>query len=297
MIAFYAAVVLGQSTGATAAPSQSNVAAPPSLKCLEPGAGTPATGEPIDPPIKFQASPQATTRNFGTDREAENAVFKLTTDSALPKGIEKRLELIPDPILRVGDTTESASFPEPKFSTLRVSQNRKTISFRACLDPDNDLPAGKYVGTINLEGPPGVETSTVTITANAKDGGAFRASAIVGLLLAFLLLLYKGTTDERTRLKAEAEKLPDEISGTPNTNKKNALDKAERFWPHVWPTFIDPRWLIPTLFAVGSAFGVLWGIYDANPSWGESGALTSGFAVIGAGFAAVGVKTIFTGGK
>jgi hypothetical protein len=262
-------------------------------ECFSNSTAVAVTEEPVDPPITFQAVPQTTTRNFGSDRKPVDAVFKLTTESALPKGIEKRLELVADPILRVGETTDSASFPEPKFSTLRVSQNRKTIRFRVCLDPTNDLRAGKYVGTINLEGPTGVDTTAMTIVANAKDGGIFWFSAIVSLLVAFFILLYKGTNDERARLKAEAKAMPNE----PKDEKDAKLTAAEKYLPAAVTTFKDPGWLVPTLFAVGGAFGALWAIYDANPSWGEAGPITSGFAVIGAGLAAIGAKTIFTGGR
>lgn len=265
--------------------------------CLAPGsADTTAGGNPIEPAIKFQAVPQATTRNFGSDRKPVDAVFKLTTESALPKDIEKRLELVADPILRVGDTTDSAAFPEPSFSALRVSQDRKTIRFRVCLDPTNDLRAGKYVGTISLEGPPGVDASTVTVTANAKDGGVFTWSAIISLLLAFFIMLYKGANEERVRLKAEAEKLP-ETDDAEKQTKASALTTADKYFPAAWSTLKDPRWLIPTLFAVGAAGGALWGIYDANPAWGEAGPITSAFAIIGAALAAIGAKAIFEGGK
>jgi hypothetical protein len=260
--------------------------------CLAAGSGgSPATGKPIDPPIKFHAVPPATTRNFGSDRKRVDAVFKLTTDKALPKGIEQRLELVADPMLRVGDTTDSASFPEPTFSRLWVSQNRTEIRFRTCLDPTNDLPAGKYVGIISLEGPSGVESTAVTITANAKDGGVFRLSAIGSLVLAFFILLYKGADGERARLKMEAEKLPDDEPRTA------ALRAAENFWRAAWTTLKDPRWLVPTLFAVGGAGGALWAIYDANPSWGEAGPVTSAFAIIGAALAAIGARENLIGGR
>lgn len=253
------------------------------------------TDQPLDPPIKFQAAPQAATRNFGADRKPEDAVFRLTTESALPKGIEKRLDLVADPIIRAGDTTNSASFPEPTFSTLKVSQDRKTIRFRVCLAPTKDLDAGKYVGTVSLEGPPGVDASTVTITANAKDGGTFELAAIVSLGLALLILLHKGAIDECARRKAEAEKLPNNADGTPTADKTKELKEADDYWDAWIDTLKDPRWFVPALFAVGAAFGALWGIYDANPSWGEAGPVTSGFAVIGAGLAAIGAKSIFAG--
>jgi hypothetical protein len=258
-------------------------------------------------------------------------VFKLSSQTALPPNLENRLELIADPIVRVGQSTDSTLFPEPRFSALRVSQNRRTISFRVCLDPRNQLPAGKYVGTIDVEGPLGIESTPITVTANAKDGGVFWASATLALLFAFVILLYKGASEERTRRIAETEKLDDAdadaitarraaiaeaskmstSSRTARRARKAALAEAARmpggkqeaqlyaqsFRYAAWATFKQPAWLVGTVFAVGGAFGALWGIYDASPSWGEAGPVTSGFSIIGAALAAIGAKTIISGAK
>jgi len=214
----------------------------------------------------------------------------------LPKNIEKHLELVADPLLRTGATTDTESFPEPAFSGFRVSQNQRTITFRVCLSPAKRQPAGKYVGTINLDGPSGLESDALTITANAKDGRIFWASTFLALLIAFLILLYKGATDEFDRLTAQAGDMPDG-SDQEKAAMKAANDKIGPLWKIGLRTFLDVRWLVPTLFAVGGALGALWGVYDANPSWGDSGPITSAFAIIGAALAAIGARTIFTGGK
>jgi hypothetical protein len=69
------------------------------------------------------------------------------------------------------------------------------------------------------------------------------------------------------------------------------------YWRAAKKTLIDPDWFVGTLFAIGGVLGALWGIYDAHPSWGEAGPVTSAFAIVGAGLAAIGAKTIFTGAK
>jgi len=242
-------------------------------------------------PIKFKASPEAVTRNFGSSREKIEAVFKLTSESEILPDVKKQLELVADPMLRLGETTDSASFPEPTFSALSISGNHKTIRFRVCLDPSSGLNAGKYLGTISLEGPPGVDTTTVSITANAKDGRVFWFSAAVALFLAFLVLLYKAANDERARRKTDA-------AGITDANTKTVeLKKAENYWTAAWKMLIDPTWLVPTLFVLGSTFGALWVLYDTNPSWGDAGIVTSAFAIVGAAFAAIGARQIFAGSK
>lgn len=280
--------------GASVASGQS--ATPPELCPVANAAGA-AAGDAIEPPITLQAEPQSSTRvvNFGADRDRETPVFHISAPSALPKGIEKRLELVADPIVRTGETTESVSFPDPKYSVLRVSGNRKRISFRVCLDPPEDLPAGKYSGQVTLEGPPGVESAAVTITLNAKDGSGFRIGMAVTGLLAFLVLLYKGAGDERARRTEAAEKLPNELAdGSPNQAKTNAKTDAASWLRAGGACLWNPGWLFPTLFAVGGAFGALLAAYTNNPSWGESGLLSSVAALVGTGLAAVGARAIFT---
>jgi len=293
VIAVWTTGAQGQSTVPTTTTGQSTSTT--ESPCPVPSAaGTAIASEPINPPITFDASQKASTTNFGEDRDPENVEFKLTTVQPLPKDVEKTLELVADPIVRVGATTDSASFPEPRFSVLRVSRNRKTLTFRVCLAPAKNLPAGKYTGTITLEGPPGVESTGVTVTANAKDGFIFWGAAILMAALALLILLYKGANDERARLKAEAEAMPDESDGKPTTAKTAKLNAAKKWKAPALTTVKDPGWVFPTVFAIVAAFGVLWGTYDANPSWGEAGRLSSAFAVIGTGLAAIGAKTVLT---
>jgi hypothetical protein len=260
-------------------------------------AGT-AVGEPVDPPIALQAEPGSASQviNFGADRKPESKVFHVTAASGedtLPKDLEKRLELVADPIVRTGEKTDSVSFPEPEFSLVKPSGNRKRLSFRVCLAPPSDLPAGKYVGTIALEGPPGVDSATVTITANAKDGQGFWIAAVATAVLAFLVLFYKGAGDTRATRMTAAAALPDE-SDDEKAAKAKKEDEALSWARAAWRCLIDPSWYAPTLAAIGATFGVLWAAYTDNPAWGESGLLTSAIALIGTGLAAVGAKAIFT---
>lgn len=265
--------------------------------CPVPNAAGTAAGDPIKPAITLQADPQSSAKvvNFGADREPESVAFRINVPSVLPKDVEKRLELVADPIVRTGETTESVSFPDPRYSALRVSGNRKRISFRVCFDPPKDLPAGKYTGQVVLEGPPGVDSADVTVTLNAKDGLGFWIGMVATGLLAFLVLLYKGASDERATRMAAAEKLPDTLDdGTPNQAKTKAKTDATRWLSAAWACIWNPGWAFPTLFAVGAAFGVLFAAYANNPSWGESGFLSSVAALIGTGLAAVGARAILT---
>jgi len=200
---------------------------------------------------------------------------------------------VADPIVRTGEKTDSVSFPDPKFSVLRPSGNRKRISFRVCLAQPPDLPAGKYVGVISLDGPQGVDSAAVTVTGNAKDGTGFYLAAGLTGLFAFLVLAYKGTSDERATRMAAVAQLPDKNpDGTPNADKRNAA----RWWLAA-SALKSPGWWAPTLVAIAAAVGVLVAAYTDNPAWGENGKVSSAIALIGTGLAAVGAKAIFTSGN
>jgi hypothetical protein len=242
--------------------------------------------------VFLQPDSQSVSRsvNLGDDREPEEVTLRVNLPAVLPKGFERKLELVAEPFITTSETGETVSFSEPMFSELTVSGNRKRITFEMCIDPPNDLPAGKYTSTVMLEGPPPTESAVMTVTLNAKDGHGFILAAALTAVLAFLILLYKGAGEKRTVRLAEAAKETD------SEKRKAAVAAAERWWNPTKACLRDPGWLVPTLASIAAAFALLWAAYDSNPAWGEGGIVTSAIALIGTGLAAVGAKAIFTQG-
>jgi uncharacterized protein YpmB len=231
------------------------------------------------------------TVNLGSDREEEAISLRVNVPKGLTKKkLVKRMELVAEPFTKVHETAEAAAITDVEFSKLNVSGDGKRITFYMCVDPPNNLDAGKYTSVVTLEGPRGVNPATMTITLNGKDGGGFLIALIVTAVLSFLVLLYKGASEMRAAAIAAAKKETDA------NKRKTAVENADKWWGHVGKCVTSPGWLVPTFAAIGAAFAILWAAYDGNPAWGESGPVTSGLALLGAGLAAIGAKTIFTPG-
>jgi hypothetical protein len=208
--------------------------------------------------------------NFGESRKTK-IVRRLTfiADKPLPDTVTAQQLNFDALVSRAGETLESTDFPDPTFSEPRISPDRQAITFDACLDPGS-IPAGKYVGSITLSGPPGVSAASVALTVNAKTATWFYAGAGLALVAAFILLVVKDAAAYRSKT-------------TPVPS-----------WGHSFAHPLgDPIWWVTTVFALGAAFGTLWAVYANNPAWG-SGEFSDVSALIGAAFAAVGGHTIIS---
>jgi hypothetical protein len=251
--------------------------------CSE-NAGKPTNSTPLKRRTVLQPDTNSETRvtNFGDDRDPEYPVYAIKADRPLDKRAEKGLSITPETITRTGEpTAETETFPEPTFTKPTVSGGDRTrIRFRVCLAPTSKLPPGQYTGLVTLDGPRGLEGTSVTVTANAKAKWLFWVGVAASILLASLVLFYKGVADWRTA----------NIEAASTENEKTA---ARRWAPAAGDTVRDLGWWAPTIFALGAMFGILYGIWANDPSWGQSG-LGSALALIGAGVGAVGAKTIFT---
>jgi hypothetical protein len=109
--------------------------------------------------------------NIDADRDRETLRgIRLQSNKPFPAWVKPdHLEIYADPLIRTGDDKlETVSFPEPVFIPPRLLSGGRRLDFGLCLDPSN-LPAGRYTGLINIDGPRGVEGSTVSISVNAKD--------------------------------------------------------------------------------------------------------------------------------
>lgn len=229
-------------------------------------------GPKIDPPLALATTAQSAQRqvNFGTDREPKTVrSLTLTTEKSLPDSLTSAQLNFESLLSRTGDGIETAEFPDPTFTDPRISPDRKSITFSACLDP-KDISAGKYVGTITIGGPAGLGAAAINLTLTAKDGSLFFFFLALSLLIAFALLL---TKDAATAYTAAGD----------NANWGNALLVPLK----------DLRWWVATIVAMGTAFGVVYAAYDNDPSWGASG-IAAGLALIASAFAAVGGHAIIT---
>lgn len=239
--------------------------------------------------LSLQADPGSANRvvNLGSDREAERITLHVNASPRIPKGYGKRLEVVAEPFINSSETADTVTFSEPTFSKLLISGNRKRITFTMCVDPPNNLPAGKYLSTVSLEGPPPTEAATMTITINGKDGGVFLLAAIITAVLAFGVLLYKGAGEKRALLLTAAEQKP--------AAEKDAAVKQAKKWRYpIMECVFDLGWLVPSIASIAGAFALLYAAYANNPAWGEGGIVTNAIALIGTGLAAVGAKTVFT---
>jgi hypothetical protein len=258
----------------------------PEDRCTVKNAAIKVGGRAVDPPVKLIPDPNSQSRviNFGTNRDEKYATFNVTAEPPLPKGLEKRLGLVADTILRVGnEKAETVLFPDPTFSRVRVSGNRERISFDVCLDPPSDLSAGSYTGVITLDAPPGVENTAVTVTANAKNGDLFKIGFVLTVLAALFILFYK----EAARRREAAI----QAAGTDTAKKA----RAEKWGQHLGDA-VNFGWVVGTLIALAGMFGVLLALWDDSPSWGDAG-LGSVVVLIGAGLAAIGAKEIFSSNR
>jgi hypothetical protein len=226
-------------------------------------------GAQLKPPVELAATQQSAQKlvNFGTSRG-----FKIirhltvTASKPLPIGLEPA-QLNFDAVLsRTGNTLESAEFRDPTFSHAYISEDRRSISFAACLNPAGISP-GKYVGFITVSGPEGLGSASIGLTANAKDGLLFYVSSVAAIVAAFALLVLKDAAPAK-----DANNKWKEAFGQPLTN---------------------PLWWAATVIALFSTFGSVYTIYANDPAWGASG-FASLVSLVGAATAAVGGHTILT---
>jgi hypothetical protein len=241
-------------------------------------------GKRVKKPVKLQPAPNAQSRtiNFDVNRGEKFTTFVVTAEPAVTEKLKPHLILVADPMVRTGDeNAETVLFEDPMFSPLQFSGNNERITFRVCLDPPKDVAAGSYAGIITLDGPAGVEATAVTLIANVKDGSLFGAGLALTAVGAMFLLFYKEAARRRTAAIQAA--------GTDRDERK----EAERWGPHCRDA-LDFGWFVGTAVAIAAMFGVLYALWENNPSWGDAGFVGSVVALIGAGMAAIGAKEIFS---
>jgi hypothetical protein len=222
----------------------------------------------LDTPIQLSPTTGSAQRqlNFDTSRDPKRIThITVTADKPLPDTLNASQINFDAVLNRTGDTLESKEFPDPTYTNPTFSPDRKSISFTACLDPD-DIAAGKYVGSVTVSGPAGLGAATVNLTVNAKNGTFFKIGWGIGLAVAFVLLLVK----DAARLKEGKPKFTD-----------------------LWRPFVSPIWWVTTLGALAVAFGAVLTIYSNDPAWGAGGWVATA-NLIGAVLSAIGAQSILT---
>lgn len=239
---------------------------PAAAPCSHP-ANTASEGHPLKTAIQLSPTQGSAQRliNFGTHRKMKPRTFTVTSDKELPKELQPDQINFDAAISRTGDTLESEDFPTPTFGTPKFSEDRKSITFVACFDPDH-VDAGKYVGSMTISGPGGVGAASVNLTINAKS--SFWPGMLIAIVAAFGLLLVK----DAARVKTDTVRWRDAL-GAPLQN---------------------PIWWVATVGAIAGAVIAMRTLYDTDPAWGAGGwsALAS---LIGAGLSAIGAQSIITG--
>jgi hypothetical protein len=221
--------------------------------------------------------------NIDADRDRETLRgIRLQSNKPFPAWVKPvHLEIYADPLIRTSDDKlETVSFPEPVFIPPRLLSGGRRLDFGICLDPSN-LPAGRYTGLINIEGPAGVEGTTVAISANAKDAAWFWRGAVIAFLAALTTLLFKGAADKRLEL---ATPPTDEQPNPPRPKWRTAFGKA----------LGDLQFVFTSVIALGTAFAALYTAYANDPSWGADG-VASVFSLVVTAFAAVGGQSLLAG--
>lgn len=221
--------------------------------------------------------------NVGGDRDKERVPdIRLDLSRPVPPRVKPwHFEIYADPLVRTsGEALETVSFPEPSFTRPQLVNGRSRVRFTLCLDP-RDLPAGKYTGLVNIQGPRNITATTMAVTANVKDATLFWVGTAAALVVALLTLLFKGAADQRALLRdAPTEAEPNPPWPSWSRGLRGALG--------------DPQFMFTSLVAIAAAFGALYTLYANDASWGASG-LSSVFALLVAAFAAVGGQTLLAG--
>ncbi len=219
--------------------------------------------------------------NFGGTRGTKSIDIVLLASHPLPKTFSvKQLELdSPKQFSRSSQTLDSAGLPLPRFSNPQLIEHRKKIRLRLCIDTTG-AQAGTYTGTVFISGPPGITSTSITVTANIKTREClFLLFLIFALLGAFLLLLFKAAKEVREGDEAA---------------KKADSTKAVTTWrAALLSSLTDPTFVVSTVIALGAALVAMRAIYDSTPAWGAD-TWTNAFALCGTAFGAAGVGSLIT---
>lgn len=241
--------------------------------CHEPKPVTP-TDLALRKPVTLQTGVTADPINLGGLRGTAMDDITVTASPALPKNFNpKQITLdVPKRFARSGATISTSYLNWPTFTTPRILEHGKLIAFTMCLDA-TDIEAGSYIGQVIVGGPEGIQSTTVTVTLNAKNNYLFLAGIVLAGLIAFLLLSARSI---KVRYDAEGKDTHEKFDKSLQATLKDVMG----FW-------------LPSLFAIGAAVIAMVTVYDSSPAWGADSA-TSLIALGGTAISAAGVGTFLS---
>jgi hypothetical protein len=213
--------------------------------------------------------------NVGGGEGTASTDIVLTASPALAATITPPLITIdiPQRFRRSGNKLATEYLPDPTFSSPRIIESRKVISFRLCFDTNKVAP-GSYIGQVVVSAP-GIQPATVAVTLNDKNTWLFVFGGIGAVLAAFTLLWFQAA-QTKWQQQAAAEKSVRKALREP-------FSDLFRFWG-------------PTVFAILAAAAAMWQVYSADPAWGADWG-TSVIALVGTAIAAAGLGTLLSGFK
>jgi hypothetical protein len=216
----------------------------------------PVVGAPLDRAVRLTSDPASEVVNFGSGRGQQSFDVVVTVEPPLPPQVRADQIALDAPrrFQRVSDRLDSARLPPPTFTEPRITTPQgDEITFTVCLR-GADVRAGRYTGQVRVGGPLGVSRGSTVVTVNVKAKiGWFVGGVAVALLAAALLLfLQEWQSDKQTRF-------------------------GRGFW-------------IQSGIGLALAFGALYAVWNANPTWGDDG-LTATLALIGTAVSAAGLRS------
>jgi hypothetical protein len=224
-------------------------------------------------PVTFESGSPADTINLGGSRDSGSTDITVGATPALPPTVtpdQITLE-VPKRFRRIGEKINSRFADPPTFSTPRILQEGTLIAFSMCVDA-NELDAGAYVGQIIVGGPPGVQSTNVAVTVNAKNATLFVWGSILAALAAFLLLLFRSANESFNADKSTSGRGLKAGRATLTT-----LGDLLGFWA-------------PTVIAIGAAVVAMAQVYDGDVAWGANW-ISSFLALAGTAISAAGLGT------
>jgi hypothetical protein len=230
--------------------------------------------------LSLEGAPSAI--NFAYDRDLGQTDVVVKAARAIPRRITPGSIVldVPRRLQRDGGDLLTVNGIQPTFSVPRIAATRDRISFVVCVSGDG-LKAGSYAGVVTLSGPRPLGRIDVPVTVHVKHASFFWLGAAFALLTTLLLLAFKELrNDDKKGYAAWKQKL--------RTHPKRPrlayfLTAKTRFGLDFW--------LIECIVPIGAAFGAMYAIYAATPTWGVEG-LAAWFSLLTAAFAAAGVRSL-----